>query len=557
MAYKKLGYTTVQEGQYIPSSAQELATHMGNGLEAEISAAVKEMGSDRQYLEGLSLPDLLRMRSPKLDPGSAMHKQFLTLVIKILVKAGYLQTDVDRVTYVNQPQCSVEEAVGNMLTSKIPWLQKQDFGGEKATLNSLKSLLPVAVREFATIGRLRKDYYTWLRMSLSDIGYKLVNGQPIDQSEKSFFLSYCNTEKGSPGAALGMNTDGKPMPIPASPIDSTVAKEAFALYKQSVQPGPGMMYYKMVSNQNLEALVFYYGPHAPSLPLSIGYRYTFGPYKQLKLTRFDEKTWTDKDIIAGIRDRFVDLPTSVSDATKEQMANAKAAGEAIMARRLTTEQISWVMTSPVKVCGPESLECAPAFMDFPDVRLRLKDETDIARFTYEYYSTWRQRNVMSIAGGNPDMMYLDMAIRHATQGSGIMDKLNLDDYNLVDLDESVEDRQIGRVNNEITESIMFVKGSTGLQTANINMTDFYRKRGTIMYRPAFAEYFLPPRGWYFIEDQQANEFIAASLGLSRDDAVRNNLAITLSHNNEVFKRLTLADAPFDVITLIKTILNVR
>jgi len=553
MPYQKLGYTTRQEGTYIPDLAQKVEQTLGKDLESEVGDALKQLGSDKTNLDGFILPDLLRMKSSAFEPGSDVHKALIVLTMKILNHAGFMKTDVDRVAYVDNPLLTAEQAVGNMLTTKIPWLTKSDFGGDRTTLNTLKSILPILIREFATINRLRGDYYTWLRLKLGDIGDKMLHGTPIDQWEKSFFLAYCNPEPGTPGAALGLTGKGKGTGfIPANPISNPLAIDAWELFKKSTQPGPGINYYRLISNQNFEGLVFYYGPHAPSLPISIGYWYTYGPFKNLQLTKLDEKTWSDKDILAGIRDRFVDIPSTIDNIHKA-MSEAKESEDT---RSLNVSQFTWQMTAPVKICGPKRLPCANAFFDLPDVRLRLRDQKDISKFIWEYYSSWRQRMMLSVAGGNADTLYVDIAVKNATQGQGLIDQLNLESYSLIDPEPSVEKRLISRENVDIVETIWYVKNGRLTRDA-VNMTDLYKRRGSIMYRPAFAEYLAPPRDWYYQEDTAATEYISAVLGLSRDETTRNHLPITLSHNDEMFKRLTLNDAPFNVETVIKSTLNIK
>jgi hypothetical protein len=89
------------------------------------------------------------------------------------------------------------------------------------------------------------------------------------------------------------------------------------------------------------------------------------------------------------------------------------------------------------------------------------------------------------------------------------------------------------------------------------MTDFYARQGLEYFRPAFAEHVIPPRMMFFKDDPRATQFISARLGLNNDQAFRNRLAITISHNYAAFKRITGNDGKFEIEAVIKAILNIK
>jgi hypothetical protein len=552
MSYQKIGYVVRPEGMYLPQFAEAIVKSLGEELESETALALKSIGGERTFIGSLLIDDLLRLNSPKIRPGTELHEQFLTLTIKVLNKAGFLPEDVDYVDYVDDPLLSARDAVSRMLGSKIPWYTKADFGGEKATLLTLKSLLPIALREIRAVERLRSEMYNYLRLTIGDIGYKILQGQAIDQSEKSMFLAYANTETGSPGEALGLERSGKLEIITPSQDSNPLRLEAFSLFKQSVEPGPGTRFYRLVSNMNLESLLYYYGPYAPTLPLTLGYIRPVGPYSRLRLKRLMEPRWTDQDILAGIRDRYVDLPARMEAARPTEKMDPETA------RTLASNALSWTMSAPIMVCGPFGKECARLFLDLPAVRLRIQDETNCAKYTWEYPSAWRQRLVMSVAGGTEQMMYTDLAIQSASHFEASVGALNMDDFKLVRLGASVEKRKIEYSGGgEIFETIHFVKRAGELRTEEVDMTEFYSRGGVRSYRPAFAEFFMPPRYWYFQQDPNAISFIAARLGLTRDEIQRNELALTISHNDASISRLTGAIPPFNIKGLIKAALNIN
>jgi hypothetical protein len=401
------------------------------------------------------------------------------------------------------------------------------------------------------VERLRKEYYTYLSLALGNIGYKILQGQPIDQSEKTFFISYANTEEDAPGEELGLS-EGKNvarMNIPATQDANPLTLQAFTLAKQVTEMGPGTRFYRLVSNTNLESLLYYYGPHAATLPLTTGYMRPVGPFNRLRLKRLEEKRWTEQDIINGIRDRFLELPTRAETAAKPDIGGP---------RSMNAQAVEWVMNAPIKVCGPDKLPCAKSFIDLPAVRLRIIDESNCGKFTWEYPSSWRQRIIMSNAGGNPDMMFTDFAALNATAFEALVDHLNIDEFKLVKMTDRVKNRSISMdTRGTINEQISYVRRSGEITTLPVDMTDFYSRGGVVQYRPAFAEYFMPPRSWYFVEDPQATAYIAARLGLTRDEIQRNALPLTLSHNDAVIRRITGAEPPFSIEGMVRVALNAR
>lgn len=360
--YKPIGYTAVPVGRYLPQYAGEIVTCCAGALESEIGECIKKLGSDRNYVSNLTVLDLLRMSSPRISEGSEEWKKLIHFMVKMLNHAGYLAENVDIVTYSDSPLMTAREAVGNMLTDRLPFFTKDQYGGDRATFNTLRTMIPTLLKLFKSTEGLRPDYYQYLRLKLADIGYKLLHSQPIDQAEKTFFLNYCNVEEGSPGEVLGVDTTtGKTTPISAIQNSNPLVIEAFELLKKNTLSGPGLDFYRLMSNQNLESLLFYYGPHVRSLPLTAGYRIDIGPFRRLMLKRVEERSWTESDQLAGIRDKFVEIPIRQTPAATTKSTPSQS----MPSPSLSAEAIEWVMNAPVIVCGPEGSEC-PRFFDTPD-----------------------------------------------------------------------------------------------------------------------------------------------------------------------------------------------
>ena len=230
MAYRKIGYTIRPEGQYIPGMAATLLDGLGTSYHSEIKEALSGLGSSRRFIDGIPVPELFKMKSAKMDPNSDLWKAFITLVHKVLFHAGYIKEDINRVIYTDNPLLTSEEVVGNMIGKRIPWPSRDQLGGEKATVDTLSTLLPIVLREIRYTEYQRGEFYSRLRAKLGDIGYKVISGQSLTQQERTFFMTYANV--GAPIAdKFGMRAkEGAYNPVPAIQSSDPLVAEAFSLY---------------------------------------------------------------------------------------------------------------------------------------------------------------------------------------------------------------------------------------------------------------------------------------------------------------------------------------
>jgi len=360
MSYKKPGYYLKPYGAYIPSDAMSIVA-MGAGWEAHVGEAVKSFGREARPLNSLTAEDVIQMNTLVFPTGTPQTKTFQRLLLTILHKAGIINTSPVVPCYSNSAQMSFSEVLDYMMTTRIPWPDIGHIGGPEARIETFKTLLPVVIREIAFAGEWRKMMRANLEEKLKDIGFKLFNRIPIDQAEKTFFLMY-----GAPGARATIGADKEEVlgtVLPALQNDRTTIQETWDLYKQSVQPGPGLHYYKLISNANIEALVYYYGPHVASLPFTVGYMRPFGQFQQPFLSRLDDISWSEADVLTAIR---------------ETSGYFIHAGVDVAMRG----QLSWPQTTPFH-------------LDLPGVDIYRTSEEDISKYDWSYVSTWRQRPVLS------------------------------------------------------------------------------------------------------------------------------------------------------------------
>jgi hypothetical protein len=152
---------------------------------------------------------------------------------------------------------------------------------------------------------------------------------------------------------------------------------------------------------------------------------------------------------------------------------------------------------------------------------------------------------------------VDLALSTERAGEPQVDHLNIDAFSIAEFTQRALERKTDITGDRIIEEIYHVRQGSTLEKVPVDMTDYYARQGLEYFRPAFAEHVIPPRMWFFKEDQRAAEFIAARLGLNNDQAFRNRLAINISHNFAAFKRITGNDGKFEIEAVIKAILNIK
>jgi hypothetical protein len=335
----------------------------------------------------------------------------------------------------------------------------------------------------------------------------------------------------------------------------------YELLKKVTEPGPGIRYKILISNNSISQLLFYHGPIAKSLTTTVGYMMQRGPFTELHLKPLDQRVWTPVDQLTGIRDIVRELGVAVDSTT---LATAAAAGtipgptapSSAPPPIMKTENLALRMSAPVKICGPANKKCLPFALDIPQIALRLTDEADCAKFTWTYHSITHQKVISDASGATLDDVYVDLAIHNPQLGEGVVSQLQLDTLDTVMLEPSVLTRRTELTKQRITEEIHFVRGA-GLETQAVDMTEFYSQLGIVQFRPTFGEFLYPPRAWLLTPDQNAVDYIVARLGLSRHFALQSHPAITMSHNVAVIKRLTGGDSHFKLKELLEALLNTQ
>jgi len=524
MAYRKPGYYLKQYGAYIQGDAYRTAT--APNWEANLAEAVKSIGREARPLSSITVEDIYQINTPAFPTNSEQHTRLIRLLLTILHKAGIISRSPVIPVYTRTPELTFSEVLDYMMTEKIPWPTLEHFGGQEARLETFRSLLPVVMRNIAFSAEFRRILRDNLEERLKDIGFRIFNRIPIDQAEKSFYLAFCNpasrpTRPRKDGKELA-GPEIKGQILPALQNDRPAVLETWELYKKSVQPGPALNYARLISNANLESLIAYFGPHAASLPFCIGYLRPAGPFMEPALQRLDEITWSDIDVLTALREKSGFFVHS---------------GPAYALRG----PVLWPQTTSLH-------------LDLPNVNIYRTSERDISLYEWDYFSSWRQRIVMSSEGADENTLLTDLAVTNKALGGGQIDSLNIDHLDLVDMSEIPTDKRVRFDTDRLTERTLVPAQSGGrtLEVKQVDMSDFYIQRGREGFIPAFTEYVMPPRSWYMRQDPAAVQYIMSRVGgnLTLEDRNRLTMSTAIMHNAEHLKRLLGRDADFNVARFI-------
>jgi hypothetical protein len=85
-----------------------------------------------------------------------------------------------------------------------------------------------------------------------------------------------------------------------------------------------------------------------------------------------------------------------------------------------------------------------------------------------------------------------------------------------------------------------------LATKQVDMTDFYVRRGLVLTNTTFGDVIRPARRWFTQPDPNAVAFLSSRLSLTVDQTKRYEHILTIAHQAAKFNRLTGQTPVFDV-----------
>lgn len=514
MSYRKSGYYEVPPGKLLVDWCSSISS--SEGWEKDLVACLTPaaIGRPARRVKELTLNDIINIEGAgQFAAKSKKLRALKHVLVRFLHHLGIIETYPKVVGYQETPDLTMSEIVDSMMSSFIRMPSLDDLGGEFFSIETLKANFPTIVREIAYKRNMRAILLARLRLKLGDIAYRVASGQEIDQFEKSFYIRFNEQAeqqgwtdeeiKAATPPALSMAENGNPL-----------VAQTWELYKASVEPGPFLRFGKVVSNQSLENLIYWFGPQIGSLVYKVGHIKKIGEWIKPVTEEVVSLPWTTDDQLAAARNMFAGFRVE--------------------------KDVGVIVHMPSRVPSAKGAPYQPHW-DLPQVKLRADLNEAKTEFSEAYFfSQWRERIVSSGASNaTPDTLLTDIALHNKTIGESQLGGLNLADFDLLDFEESkpyLKDQNY--FSTEMKEIIYLPDPDrSDVKAVEVDMTIFYQRQGKVMFPPAFREYVLVPTAWLNVPDPEAEEHIAAAQNLNKEAKIQASDLIRISHRFALLSRL--------------------
>lgn len=560
--YIKPGFHEVPAGKCYLDWARELYATRKLG-EADFENAIRRTLSDPstglgrvgRRLSSISLHELCIVASDALPLGSPGQKALAHLLTRWFVSMKLVDDYPRFIEYRAHPELRIDECVDRILGTLIKLPTLDELGGERATLETLIGVFPSLVRSLYSLHFLRSYYADRLQRAVADIAWKIASGQPIDQFEKSMFLAFNDTtdeesrgfstyltgkvgaERTRAGAAPSSPGTGVRVLYPVENNDQLV-RDAVALLRTAVEVGPFTRFGVMYSNQRIEQLLVYWGPHVATLPLYTGHLTNFGPFEEQVVTESEAYHWTLEEQEAAIREQVREI-----NVVSGQFAIAVP---------------QFIMRGPN---AKDSQVDYQMHLDVPEVALSLEHGFDskATEFVAEWFSEWRERVITTDEGSaGPQALVSDLAVKHRQLGEGLTSVATCADFKLIDptqRDEQLKKRGGQVAKTDFTARVWISANGAAPKPTEVDMKMLLSRKGSTTWRPAFTEFVWAPMRALFEPNPEAETFVATRLGLTREAAARNAVAIRVSMNAFRLQRILGFPTAFNIGRLCSALLG--
>jgi hypothetical protein len=269
-----------------------------------------------------------------------------------------------------------------------------------------------------------------------------------------------------------------------------------------------------------------------SLKGAIGYVEEKGPWEILTLTPTDSIPWTAEDQLVGIS-------ATSQDFTIKQ-----------------TDLPPFSLQMPFIDATRNNYGMVCAYPDLPDFNLWLTDRSDISKFFWDYPSKWRGRRINSKTdSGTMDLAIADMGVTIKAQGATQVESTDIMTFGLM-LATPAAAAKVLRTPSTLVEKY-FLPGPGGPRWVSQPMAAYYARFGVVEALPALSEFAKLPMSWFMTPAPTVVQFIASLQGLTLEESIRFNLAISICHNVSRYERLTTLKAPVDAEQIIRSMLNLQ
>jgi len=572
--YRNIGYYVASQASVIIPAAKQLLGAIGaSKIEREVAEAFRQTGySDRRFMKDFTEMDPLQISKSDLfnEAKGENYRNMLWMMYTINAASGWGDHRPTKLKYTENPLMTLDEILADCLQDHLD-KALQEIGAmwpEKTNMELYRTHLGALIKRIAHIDAYRSFIADKLERYIGDLTYRMkigeISANSLDQFDRTLLVH--TIYKQTPDLLKWTDENGNShtlnVRIDQKDSDPLIAPE-IARIKNVVKPGPWMRYTTLVSNADQRELMFLLSPVANELTTVTGYMVPIGPFFETHLDVAHRIPWGTAEQFSGFIEN-VQFP-------QPQTAAQRGYGFRNPAFRLQV-----LPPNPDPKSGKQYTErwYQPATPSFDYPTLDIINDSDAQGqpdLKFSWYSPTKQVMVHTSAGATVNTMLLDLALTNTQAGESAVDFLNIQDFKFVDLtDDSMADRRIvadaktsfddaPHLRNRIYEDIFYFEGGKTLKKMeNVDVTFLTNKLGNVTFRPALSRFFIPSIAWFSQPDSTAVDFIIGKLGLGKYDAMRSKLAITMSHNAAVYKRVTGNEkVPFDLEKRIKALHNIE
>jgi hypothetical protein len=530
MPYRKTGFYVVPRTTYLPQMAADIVNAFGDKLDTNVAEIIRSLGRENVFLKSFLFDRLLTIKHPSLEGGD-LRMKFIIILGDFLHSTGYLSENPVLIDYRDDPVYSADELLDLMLGTRLPTWKAADMMGDYATIDILLMFFTEVLRKYAMLLDERPYMADRFRKWIGSIGYKLlVNGGELSQAERSFFVVYCSTEPNTKGFISQLDSNNaKGNDIAPSESKDPLVLEIAALAQSLCLGGPSTAHMKLISNADLEQLIFYYGPHVPTVSTMIGNKTPYGDFMILNMTPADEISWQIESQLYGLMSNVQNFMIKSADLPPFAIKTP----------------LPFIVTSiNGSVC---------AYPDDPSFRIWLTDQKDCSNYTWDYPSTWRRRKINSLLdGGSMDYAIADIAVMKRAAGGMQVDMTQIPNQTLMWLTPAAAE-WLSETSDSMSSMVeqIILPGKNGPEYRKVDLTAFYARFGRLQTTSAFADELRLPMDWFVQPNDAVVDFIASTMGLTLEERARYTRAIYISHNCAVYERISGRQAPIDALAIVK------
>lgn len=527
--YRKTGFVRVPDAIILIDTSLRLIELLGGDLDREIGIAVRSLSkTDNMRLNNFFFERLLSFSHPKIEADQTLRARFIHMMAYVLREMGYISTAPCYVDYVTDPAVTASDVIELMIATRLPKHSASEMNNEFATIDTFAAYLPEIIRRYAILAHERENltsrFFTWV----GTIGWKVLNGAPLDQSERTALVMYSSRQPGT----LGYIPDSDPAVVTPTESADPLVLEAGSLYKTVGLTGPFSNHIKIASDKVYERLTMWLGMHQADARICRGHIMNYGPFLTLNLTPHETVQWTLEGQLDGL--------TSVTSYFTGRRPDAS----------------SFSVRVPHIIAERDNKGLVGVYPDDPAFRLTLTDKRDSSQFTFEYLSQRNQRWLNSVAvSGIPELALTEWGVNNSTGGACQVEAPTLEGFGLMKLTERADAKvSIYKDTNRMEEKFL-LPTATGLAEVSIDVTALGARFGSVETRPAFTEFMEVPLKSFTEPAPLIVDYVSSVYGLTADERARFSTAIAIYHNTERFERLTGRPAPLNRRRLVEAMLK--